>query len=109
MFHSHLIPFTLHVLLTDHASLHSVLLFAHQHACTLSGFTEQKDQGMVGSKGGSGFSQRSQLWETKIDWLFGTVDCHVLYIIIVTHRGTNICHSKSSHAVSLIPPVCPLW
>jgi hypothetical protein len=29
---------------------------------------------------GAGRSRRSQCWETKIDWLFGTVDHHVLYI-----------------------------
>jgi hypothetical protein len=49
--------------------------------------SEQKYQGTFEGEGEVRRSSKSQLWETKIDWLFGTVDPCVLYIIIIT---TNI-------------------
>jgi hypothetical protein len=39
-----------------------------------------EDQGTHWGKGDLAVSQRSKLGETKIDWVFGTVDHYILYI-----------------------------
>jgi hypothetical protein len=55
----------------------------------VSHFKSSKTRVLVGGKGIRAVHRGVDVWETKIDWLFGTVNCHVLYIIIVTNRSTN--------------------
>jgi hypothetical protein len=38
-----------------------------------------------------------EVGETKINWRFGTVDCHTLYIIIIGTNRYKYKSSKSSH------------
>jgi hypothetical protein len=62
----------------------------------VSGFEHGWTRARSGGKAIRAVHGGGEVGETKIDWLFGTVDPHVLYIItIATNSGTNSYTSES--------------